>query len=941
MDTDHTAPATNFVTVDLCDDQTNTKTTVKVTVELALLFSYADGWARQKNRADNCTLTFSSMLAAMVGGESDDGAWLRKHLALRGVPEKDVTEDKSVSGLSTPTNVLNTSSSFRQALEGARELADRQILDVRHFMAAYAIVPGYHRTDFLRLRIDRRAWCLDLSRYLKAKYPAEAKQWQDYASYAPPVLLPNYEADVPKGADLMGVGREVEAFAMLIAGRKTLTPLSIGVFGGWGAGKSYFMRRMEERVSDLANAGSHDGSYCRHIAQVRFNAWHYSETNIVSSLVAQIFGSLRFGPNESAEMLAKHRADAVKAVVAADEERQFLKQAVAAAEVEQQTRRDELDRISHEIEQQIGSKQQQLSAAQKALALAQSRVEQGIADQQQAADAARRVSPAREAVALLTRTILDDPDIGKLESDIRQVAEEARWVGLNSRNILFGILVLVITGVASYAVSALKDSKVLVAAVGLATAAAPIVAKWSGVLRDLSVKGREYQKAVRARTESAVRQIEVEDKARRDQEAAELKAAKMQAEALRAEIESFRQKIQMAELALSETEANRRKAIDQLAAASAIVAERRQQLQSMTLGSLLSETVDELSDTGIYKRDLSTLARARQDLQRLSEAMEAAREEFASGRSKSQPLLDRIVLYIDDLDRCPEDKVHSLLQAVHLLLAFDLFVCVVAVDPRWVLQCLRDSPGVASNDRALMSDADLDVLGGVATPSDYLEKIFQIPLWLRPIPAGQRPAIIGALLVRHFDGEASGTAPREAERDVATTRGPAPMPGAETSSGQFAFASRNRQMGSVQINVRELEFLPRLSPLLDGNARALKRFANTYHLVKAALPDVESDTFERHLPYLYRVCMAQLAVLATQRKRARILVELCEHTRRDEKLKLGAWLKEHRESQGKEKEGVRSLATDLGEALMPELQDFPFTEFTLWLERTRRYSFYL
>jgi hypothetical protein len=87
--------------------------------------------------------------------------------------------------------------------------------------------------------------------------------------------------------------------------------------------------------------------------------------------------------------------------------------------------------------------------------------------------------------------------------------------------------------------------------------------------------------------------------------------------------------------------------------------------------------------------------------------------------------------------------------------------------------------------------------------------------------------------------------------------------------------------------------------------------------------------------------MAQLAVLATQRKRARILVELCEHTRRDEKLKLGAWLKEHRESQGKEKEGVRSLATDLGEALMPELQDFPFTEFTLWLERTRRYSFYL
>ena len=44
--------------------------------------------------------------------------------------------------------------------------------------------------------------------------------------------------------------------------------------------------------------------------------------------------------------------------------------------------------------------------------------------------------------------------------------------------------------------------------------------------------------------------------------------------------------------------------------------------------------------------------------------------------------IERIVLYIDDLDRCPPERVVEVLQAVHLLLAFELFVVVVAVDAR-------------------------------------------------------------------------------------------------------------------------------------------------------------------------------------------------------------------------------------------------------------------
>jgi hypothetical protein len=52
------------------------------------------------------------------------------------------------------------------------------------------------------------------------------------------------------------------------------------------------------------------------------------------------------------------------------------------------------------------------------------------------------------------------------------------------------------------------------------------------------------------------------------------------------------------------------------------------------------------------------------------------------------PRIDRIILYIDDLDRCPPRRVVEMLEAIHLLLAIDLFVVVVAVDPRWLLRSI-------------------------------------------------------------------------------------------------------------------------------------------------------------------------------------------------------------------------------------------------------------
>jgi hypothetical protein len=61
--------------------------------------------------------------------------------------------------------------------------------------------------------------------------------------------------------------------------------------------------------------------------------------------------------------------------------------------------------------------------------------------------------------------------------------------------------------------------------------------------------------------------------------------------------------------------------------------------------------------------------------------------------------------------------VVEVLEAVHLRLAYRLFVVVIAVDSRWLQQSLR------AHHRDLLAGER----GGAATPLDHLEKIVQLP----------------------------------------------------------------------------------------------------------------------------------------------------------------------------------------------------------------------
>jgi hypothetical protein len=200
------------------------------------------------------------------------------------------------------------------------------------------------------------------------------------------------------------------------------------------------------------------------------------------------------------------------------------------------------------------------------------------------------------------------------------------------------------------------------------------------------------------------------------------------------------------------------------------------------------------------------------------------------------PSVDRIVLYIDDLDRCPEDKVVQVLQAVHLLLAYPLFVVVVGVDPRWLLHSLEQHSGAFRISIELGENNKTD--DWHSTSLNYLEKIFQIPYTLRPMSADGFTRLVNdlsAVKTSSQDGIEPSYLPFG--EDLAS---PALSP-INQAAESYISPTVDQQDLLVDVNPpalefeeRERQFMTRLNELIP-TPRATKRFVNVYRLIRASI----------------------------------------------------------------------------------------------------------
>jgi WD40 repeat protein len=211
-----------------------------------------------------------------------------------------------------------------------------------------------------------------------------------------------------------------------------------------------------------------------------------------------------------------------------------------------------------------------------------------------------------------------------------------------------------------------------------------------------------------------------------------------------------------------------------------------------------------------------------QDLRRLADALIQANRD----RDPATPLVvERIVLYIDDLDRCPPERVVEVIQAVNLLMSMQIFVVVVAVDPRWLLHALETVRGDAAGDERERHRHALSLL----------DKVFNVVYTMRPL--GVRRANYLMSLVHNMD--------RDPPADVATAE---PRPPSDhhparayrgSDSGEplarLSFrppepTARDLPNRKLRISPQEIDLLLALAELLSG-PRAVKKLTNVYRFI--------------------------------------------------------------------------------------------------------------
>jgi hypothetical protein len=284
-----------------------------------------------------------------------------------------------------------------------------------------------------------------------------------------------------------------------------------------------------------------------------------------------------------------------------------------------------------------------------------------------------------------------------------------------------------------------------------------------------------------------------------------------------------------------------------------------QEIEAQKPGPRLRRFIEERGGTSDYTKHLSIITLIRKDFEALSDLIRTGDPALP---------IDRIVLYIDDLDRCRPGRVIEVLEAVHLLLAFRLFVVVVAVDPRWLTRCLE------LHYPELLGGRGVDEMDA-SSPQDYLEKIFQIPFMVRPIDVrGYRDLIRSLVPISVVQASlpkavaltepadrieapsvtsAHVTPTESVPLDSSSPSGSSPpyvSTPAENIAQRETPAPGIHDEESFKIDPSQLEItaserlgIEALAPLFT-TPRSVKRFVNIYRLMRVSLGPDELGVFE-------------------------------------------------------------------------------------------------
>ena len=570
-----------------------------------------------------------------------------------------------------------------------------------------------------------------------------AQVWEEVARSRLPAVVP----DAIQDEDLVGVEADADALADVIAATGTDPPLSIGLFGDWGSGKTFLIRLIQARVRRLAvrsRAASGPSAYCRYVRNVEFNAWQYAEGNLWASLVTHLFDELA-KPEPAAGVTSRERA------------------------------REQVARLEATLAAQSGVRE---------------RLDRAHAHANQAV--------ALRALRRWTWQLAGAGDDRSLE----EVEEATRDTGSLLRIVL-----------------PTRRARVIVAA-----SAVLLAALVAGVL---GVVGVERVGQVVASIATAVGAV----------------VAWVTIAAQR-----IRQLVPRVGASMRVRDVQRAHADAELAAARAAESELRQELSDLAAGRRVGRFALERSESVEYRSQLSVVSRIHDDFERMSDLLAQQRERSGDDSDEDAerdalPRIDRIVLYIDDLDRCPPTRVVEVLEAVHLILALPLFVVVLAVDPRWLLRSLR-----LHYSQLLAQDGAGDEPEWQSTPLAYVEKIIQVPFALRPMNRTSARSLVHGLLrvrteARAGQADATVATPAlETTADSGATATPEAGPREEPAAAAPAASVTPR---TLDLTPPERDFAALVAASLR-TPRAIKKYTNLYRLLRARL-DEHTGELDRFL----------------------------------------------------------------------------------------------
>jgi hypothetical protein len=661
--------------------------------------------------------------------------------------------------------LLSDSSSFQEAL--------RPALD-RSGISLDALV-GEYENLLSNLRPDQEIVGRELGERLARRFPRR------------PASLAGFSSDVvDPSADFVDISNEADAFAYLISSRALAPPLAIGLFGEWGSGKSFLMAKIRHRIQQLGvlagSTSDADLTIWPNIAHIQFNAWEYVETNLWASLLDKIFDEL--SPAARQKLSDRRRADTLQQLntkeqlVAKGEQQvkelQTAETSGAAAVRKGQEQVDEVVRTAARLRDSLIAGELESSAG---AALVETVV--AVGKEKLGAEVADAVADVRRA-AVATRT---SPWL-----------HQRFWTG---KRVAYVLLAAAVVPVVAFVMDWLSAPPLA----ALLTSLAPLIPLAALVLKAAATFATGQQEAL----------AEAERKV--DEQLAKV-------------VTSAKDSLIAASIQLDKTRDDLAAKVRDVNEAREQQAELERQRDALTVGNMLVEFLADREASDDYRSQLGLVSKVHQDLQDLADLTAEFNAETPRGAGGPP---NRIVLYIDDLDRCPPAKVVEVLEAVHLLLSFPLFVVVVAVDTRWLTSALRVAlPAfqIAQEDLGPLPDA-----------MDYVEKIFQIPFWVEPLDDDARRRLLRGLLLPSVavepteDGRGEGGTLSVGKREEELVK---------TMLTGYG-AGLDLDARQLLLTPDELAFIESLAPLIGGTPRQVKRFVNICQLLLAMAPPLSAD----------------------------------------------------------------------------------------------------